>query len=65
MDVFFVLSNSSPQFIFGIKKSRKKASFFLSIVIHILIEIINRMFRINLGVTYRVTPIIYRTTITT
>lgn len=65
MDVFFCLSNSSPQFIFGIKKSRKKASFFLSIVIHILIEIINRMFRINFGVTYRVTPIIYRTTITT
>ena len=65
MDVFFCLSNSSPQFIFGIKKSRKKASFFLSIIIHILIEIINRMFRINFSVTYKVTPIIYRTTITT
>ena len=65
MDVFFVLSNSSPPFIFEIKKDRKKASFFLSIVIHILIEIINRMFRINFGVAYKVPPIIYRTTITT
>lgn len=64
MDVFFVLSNCPPQF-FRNQKDRKKASFLLSIVIHILIEIINRMFRINFGVTYRVTPIIYRTTITT
>ena len=64
MDVFFCLSNSPPQF-FRNQKDRKKASFLLSIVIHILIEIINRMFRINFGVTYRVTPIIYRTTITT
>ena len=64
MDVFFVLSNSHLNF-FGIKKGRKKASFFLFIVIHILIEIINRMFRINFGVTYRVTPIICRTAITT
>ena len=63
MDVLF-LSNSSPQFFWN-QKDRKKTSFFLSIVIHILIEIINRMFRINFGVTYRVTPIIYRTTITT
>ena len=63
MDVLF-LSYSSPQFFWN-QKDRKKASFLLSIVIHILIEIINRMFRINFGVTYRVTPIIYRTTITT